>query len=268
MLGDDQYECGQFADFMDRYDPSWGRLRAISKPAIGNHEYNLQCPGAVDGAPGYWAYYGPIGNPQDPSCTNMCQGYYSYDVGSWHIIAINSNCSKAGGCSAGSPQEVWLKNDLATHQNSCVLAYWHHPLFSSGQIGNINWTLDMWKDLYAAGADVVLNGHDHNYERFAPQTPTGTLDNTFGIREFVVGTGGRNTSAMGTTKANSQIFDRSSFGVLKMTLKPNGYDWEFVPIPGNTLHDSGSGTCHGKPTAGIAGPVIAGVPAADLPKSA
>jgi hypothetical protein len=270
LLGDDQYECGELADFQNHYDQSWGRLKAISHPAIGNHEYSTgsNCPNAPDGAPGYWAYYGPIGNPQIPNCTNMCQGYYSYDVGTWHIIALNSNCSKAGGCSAGTPQEQWLKADLAAHQNSCILAYWHHPLFSSGGIGNIDWTKDWWTDLYNAGADVVLNGHDHNYERFAPQTPNGALDNNFGIREFVIGTGGRNTASLGSTKANSQIKDRTSFGVLKMTLKPNGYDWEFIPIPGNSFHDSGSATCHGKPGAGIAGPVIAGVPDADLPKSA
>jgi hypothetical protein len=182
-----------------------------------------------------------------PGCRVSCGGYYSFDVGNWHLIALNSNCSQAGGCSATSPQGKWLAADLAAHTNSCTLAYFHHPRFSSGQIGNITTMDAFWQPLYQAGADIVLVGHDHDYERFAPQNPSGVLDIQFGIREFVVGTGGRNSSSFGSIKANSQVRNSSTFGVLKLTLTDGAYIWQFIPIAGSTFTDSGSGTCHGRP---------------------
>ena len=249
-LGDVQYECGDSGDFTTFFDTTWGRFKSIIRPAIGNHEYRYHdsssspCVQTAQGAPGYWGYFGAAANPQNPTCTVNCQGYYSYDVGTWHIIALNSNCSKVGGCGAGSPQEQWLRADLAAHPTNCTLAYWHHPLFSSGQIGNIAGVQPLWQALYDNNADLVLGGHDHNYERFSPQNPAGGLDLVRGIREFVVGTGGRNTSSLGTIKANSQVRNASTFGVLKVTLRPNSYDWQFVPIPGQTFTDSGTASCH------------------------
>jgi hypothetical protein len=248
-LGDVQYECGEIADFNLHFDHTWGRFKSKIRPAIGNHEYNrgTNCPNAPDGAPGYWAYFGDASTPRQPGCPANCQGYYSYDVGSWHIIALNSVCSKAGGCQAGSPQEKWLRADMAAHPNTCTLAYMHHPLFSSGQIGNQIAVKDLWQAFYDNGGDVILVGHDHNYERFAPQTSDGQLDTKWGVQEFVVGTGGRNTSGQGTIRPNSLTRNFSTFGILKMVLRPTGYDWQFVPIAGSSFTDSGTANCHGLP---------------------
>ena len=150
-----------------------------------------------------------------------------------------------GGCNAGNPQEQWLKADLAAHPAQCTLAYWHRPRFSSGEHGNQTYMSTIWQDLYNAGADVVLNGHDHDYERFAPQNPSGGADSTNGIREFVVGTGGKNHYAFSSTiQPNSQVRNMDTYGVLKLTLHPSGYDWQFVPQAGKSFTDSGSGTCH------------------------
>jgi len=170
------------------------------------------------------------------------QGWYSFDVGSWHLIALNSNCSNAGGCRAGSPQYNWLAADLAAHPHQCLLAYWHIPLFSSGGRANQN-SHSFWNLLYAAHADVVLNGHDHIYERFAPQTPSGQLDTTGGIREFIAGTGGANHTSIVAPAANSEVRIATTFGVLELTLHPGSYDWAFVPIGSQPVMDSGSGTC-------------------------
>jgi hypothetical protein len=173
------------------------------------------------------------------------RGYYSYEQAGWHIISLNSNCSDIGGCDAGSPEELWLRQDLATHPAKCTLAYWHHPLFSSGSgHGNAPQMKVFWQDLYAAGADVVLGGHDHDYERFAPQDPDGNPDPARGIREFVVGTGGRHRRPIGVPKPNSEVRDADSFGVLKLTLSPDHYAWQFIPVAGATFTDSGQGTCH------------------------
>jgi hypothetical protein len=254
LLGDDQYECGQINDFTTYFAPTWGRSGAAIKPSIGNHEYTTStdpanpCYAAPAGAPGYWAYFGAASHPLDPNCSERCSGYYSFDVGAWHVVVINSVCSQvSGGCGAGSPQERWLRADLAAHPNACTLAYWHHPLYSSGQWGNNTSLQAIWQALYDYGADVVLAGHDHNYERFAPQDAAGNLDVPRGITEFVVGTGGRNLGPAGTTRANSAVFNRTTFGVLKLTLHANGYDWQFLPIAGSTsgFTDSGSASCHG-----------------------
>jgi hypothetical protein len=230
-LGDNQYESAATSAFAASFGPSWGRLKAITHPAIGNHEYG------TSQAAGYFSYFGPAAGPPG-------RGYYSYDVGAWHLISLNSNCAPAGGCNAGSPQEAWLKADLAAHPKACTLAYWHHPRFSSGEHGDQTQTQALLNDLYAARADVVLNGHDHDYERFAPQTPTGAADPAGGIREFVVGTGGKNHYAIHGTQPNSEVHDNTTFGVLELRLHPASYDWRFMPEAGRTFTDAGSQSCH------------------------
>ena len=230
-LGDTQYEDGSLTKFQQSFDPSWGRAKNIIRPAVGNHEY------LTAGASGYYSYFGAAAG-------DKTKGYYSYDIGAWHIIALNSNCSQVGGCGAGSPQEQWLKSDLAAHPTMCTLAYWHHPRFSSGQHGS-NTSYDaFWKDLYAAGTEIVLNGHDHDYERFAPQNPSGAADPN-GIQQFVVGTGGKNHYAFNATQPNSVVRNPDTYGILKLTLHATSYDWQFVPEPGKTFTDSGTVNCRG-----------------------
>jgi hypothetical protein len=240
-LGDNQYYCGGLAAFQQSYDPSWGRVLGVTRPVVGNHEYltsgGTGCDPSNAGASGYFNYFGA-------SAGTPGQGYYSYDVGSWHIVALNSNCSDAGGCNASSPQGRWLTNDLATHANTCTLAYWHIPLFSSGGRAAQN-SLSFWQALYAAGADVVLNGHDHIYERFAAQNPSGQRDDARGLREFIVGTGGANHTSIATVAANSEVRDTSTYGVLKLVLHPGGYDWQFVPEAGGSFTDAGTASCVG-----------------------
>jgi hypothetical protein len=177
----------------------------------------------------------------DNNCTSNCKGYYSYNLGTWHIIALNSEV----GYTASSAQVQWLRADLAANQNVCTLAYWHHPRFSSGQHGNIARSQPFWDALYEYGADVVLNGHDHTYERFAPQNPNGQADANRGIREFVVGTGGAGLYPFPTIQPNSQVRNNTTYGVLKLTLHSTSYDWQFVPIAGQTFTDSGSSNCVG-----------------------
>jgi hypothetical protein len=226
-LGDNQYEAGALSAYTTFYDPTWGRAKATTFPAPGNHEY------VTSGAAGYFGYYGTRAGPSG-------RGYYSFNLGTWHLISLNSEISMA----PGSAQEQWLKNDLATSSATCTLAYWHRPLFSSGSgHGNNPDTKPLWDDLYTAGADVVLGGHDHDYERFAPQTPAGVAA-AGGIREFVVGTGGRSHYAVGTVKTNSQVRNNDTFGVLQLTLHNGSYDWKFLPEAGSSFTDSGSTACH------------------------
>src|SRR5436190_3384200 len=248
-LGDNQYYCGGYNAFTGSYDQSWGRVKSITHPSVGNHEYLTHggtsgatgCDASNTGGAGYFKYFGAAAGAPN-------QGYYSYDVGTWHLIALNSNCSSAGGCGATSAQGKWLTADLAAHPNQCTLAYWHIPLFSSGGRANAN-SRPFWDALYAANADVVLSAHDHTYERFAPQTPAGAVDQTKGIREFIVGTGGANHTSLAARAANSEIFDDNTFGVLKMTLYPDHYAWQFVPEAGKTFTDAGAQNCHsGAPT--------------------
>jgi len=237
-LGDNQYYCGGYQAFLQSYDLSWGRVKSITHPSVGNHEYLTS--GGTDcssGAAGYFNYFGAAaGQPG--------QGYYSFDIGTWHLIALNSNCSSAGGCGASSPQGIWLANDLKTHTSFCTLAFWHIPLFSSGGRANNN-SKPFWQLLYDNNADLILSAHDHTYERFAPQTPSGTLDTTRGIREFIVGTGGANHTSFVTVAANSEVRNASTFGVLELTLHSTSYDWNFVPEAGQTFTDSGTTACHG-----------------------
>lgn len=237
-LGDLQYETGSYPDFINFYELTWGQMRPISRPVPGNHEY--ESPNArpyFDYFNGLSAFTGPAGDRD--------KGYYSYNLGDWHLIALNSECARVGGCGAGSPQGNFLKADLAANRRICTLAYWHHPLFSSGQNGNANHMLATWQILYEAGVDVVLNGHDHSYERFAPQTPARVADPERGIRQFVVGTGGRNLTLFPTIQPNSEVRDNTSFGVLRMGLHQASYEWQFLSIPGmGGLADRGAGLCH------------------------
>jgi hypothetical protein len=231
-LGDEQYEDGSLAAFRASYDPTWGRLLAVTHPVPGNHEYRTPA------AAGYFAYFGAAAG--DPA-----RGYYSFDLGLWHLVALNSSCAAVGGCGPGSPQERWLAADLAAHPAACTLAYWHQPRFSSGGHGGDRAFTAFWADLYAAGADLVLNGHDHDYERFAPQDPAGRADPARGIRELVVGSGGRSHTPFLWRKANSAARSWREFGVLELTLHADGYDWRFVPVSGGRFADAGSARCHG-----------------------
>jgi chitodextrinase len=241
-LGDNQYYCGGYQAFLQSYDLSWGRVKGITHPVVGNHEYltsgGTGCTTANAGAAGHFNYFGAAaGQPG--------KGYYSYDIGAWHLIALNSNCGDAGGCGSSSPQGQWLEADLAVHSNLCTLAYWHIPLFSSGGRASSN-TQSFWQALYNHNADLILAGHDHIYERFAPQTPGGTLDTVRGIREFIVGSGGANHTSLATIFANSEVRNVDTYGVLKLTLHPTSYDWQFVPEAGQTFADSGTTQCHGQ----------------------
>jgi hypothetical protein len=210
-VGDLAYPDGSKENFVC-YDKTWGRAKARTRPAVGNHEFH-----SAGGTP-YFDYFGAAAG--DPKT-----GYYSYELGAWHIIVLNSECKDVGGCDSGSPQEKWLRADLAAHPVACTLAYWHKPLFSSGGAHGNDLTVKLlFQALYEANADVVINGHDHDYERFAPQTPDGAADAARGIREFVVGTGGKNRRPFGTTKPNSELRDTTAFGVLKLTLRPKSYD--------------------------------------------
>jgi 3',5'-cyclic AMP phosphodiesterase CpdA len=230
-LGDNQYENGTLAKFRRSYDPSWGKIKGRIRPAPGNHDY--RAPGAA----GYFAYFGARAGRRS-------RGYYSFNLGGWHLIALNSECTHVGGCGKGSRQERWLRADLAAHPARCTLAYWHKPRFSSGMHGNDATYTAFWRALYRAGAEVVLVGHDHDYERFALQTPQGRLDRARGIRQFVVGTGGKTHYGFRTIRANSQVRNSGTFGVLRLTLRTSGYDWRFVPEPGKRFTDTGHGTCH------------------------
>ena len=229
-LGDNVYPSGTADQFAQCYEPSWGRHKARTRPAPGNHDY------ATPGAAGYYGYFGESAG--DPSA-----GYYSYGLGAWHVVALNSNCREVGGCEAGSPQEQWLRADLAAHPAACTLAYWHHPRFSSGRHGSTAQMAAIWQTLYDAGADVVLSGHDHLYERFAPQDPSGAADPARGIRQFTVGTGGESFYNFRRVLPTSEVRHTGTPGVLKLTLYPASYDWEFVPVAGATFTDAGSDAC-------------------------
>jgi hypothetical protein len=238
-LGDLQYYCGSEAAFMASYGPSWGRVKSITYPAPGNHEYQTSGSfGCTTGAQGYFAYWAPAAG--DPT-----RGYYSFDIGSWHLISLNSNCGEIGGCGVGSAEERWLRADLAAHPSRCTLAYWHHPPFTSSVApADTARTIALLRDLYAARVELLLNGHQHNYERFAPQTPAGVADPANGIREFVVGTGGEDLRPFGAPIANSEVRQDDTFGVLELTLRPDSYAWQFIPEAGGDFTDSGSFACH------------------------
>jgi hypothetical protein len=231
-LGDLAYPRGTAEDFAYCYDPSWGVFRDHTRPAAGNHDF------ATPWAAPYFAYWGTLAGLAGA-------GYYSYELGSWHVVVLNSNCRFVP-CRPGSSQETWLRTDLAQHRTKCTLAYFHHPLFSSTRGTATPAVQPLWQDLYAAGADVVLSGHAHNYQRFAPQTPLGAADPKRGIREFVVGTGGNSHHLLGPPIANQQNMDDTTFGVLRLMLLETGYTWEFEPQTngGGFFSDSGTANCH------------------------
>ena len=230
-LGDNVYENGTASEYTTCYSPSWGRHLTRTRPTAGNHEYN------TTNATGYFGYFGLAAG--DPA-----KGYYSYDLGAWHVVVLNNYVDMT----AGSAQEQWLRADLAASSKQCTIAMWHEPLFSSGPIhGGNPATQPLWQALYAWGAEIVLSGHDHNYERFAPQRADGIADAAFGIREFVVGTGGASHDGFGSLVPNSEAQIQGVYGVLKLTLQPGGYTWQFVPEAGKTATDQGSGSCHGGP---------------------
>jgi len=225
-LGDLQYENGTPAAFKTVFGATWGKYRSIMYPAIGNHEY------LTGGAAGYFAYFGGLAS------------YYSYNLGDWHMVSLNSECSHVGGCQAGSAQEKWLRADLAAHNTLCTLVYWHEPRFSSGEHGNATQMTTIWSDLVAAHVDVVLSGHNHDYERFAPLGATGQPNPT-GVTEFVVGTGGKNHYAfVHAPLAGEVVRNQTAFGVMRMLLGPSGFSWRFYAAPGYAFNDSGSAACH------------------------
>lgn len=234
--GDLAYDRGTAEEFSKCYDSTWGKFKDRTRPVPGNHEY------ASAGGLAYFAYWGERAGPRG-------KGYYSYELGNWHIVALNTNCDApgVGGCGSGSEQEKWLRGDLAAHLKSCIVAYGHHALYSSGLLKRHAMhpeLRDLWRDLYAAHAEVMLAGHEHSYERFAPQDPDGHLDPQNGIREIVVGTGGRSHDPLGLAMPNSEQRNADTFGVLKLTLSAAKYTWEFVPVNGEEgFHDAGEGTC-------------------------
>ena len=230
-IGDLAYPDGTRENFQC-YDKTWGRVKNRTRPSPGNHEFHSQ------GATFYFEYFGDAaGDPKN--------GFYSFDLGTWHIISLNSECSEIGGCQQGSREEKWLREDLAAHPTACTLAYFHKPLFSSGGAhGDAPEVRPLYQALYDANADVILNGHDHDYERYAPQDANGKLDLARGIREFVVGTGGKSHRPFGSPEPTSEVRDTTTFGVLKLTLKSGSYEWKFIPEAGKTFTDSGSDNCH------------------------
>jgi hypothetical protein len=233
-LGDNVYESGTAEEFATCFAPSWGRFKDRIRPSPGNHEY--ETPGAQP----YYEYFGPAAGEAG-------KGYYSYDLGAWHIVALNSNCQDVpGGCGPDSPQVQWLQEDLATHPSQCSLAYWHHPFYSSGDYGSHVPMRYLWQVLVDHGVDVVLSGHEHSYERFAPQDGNGNLDTASGIVQFVVGTGGRETRSFprGNPEPNSLVRNDETFGVLELTLHPDHYEWSFLGVPGSTFTDTGNALCY------------------------
>jgi len=225
-LGDNVYPNGSMENYRACYEPTWGRHLARTRAAPGNHDWS-----EGDSGVSYFNYFGFAAGPPG-------LGYYSFDYGAWHIISLNSEISMR----LDSAQDVWLRADLAANRSKCALAYWHYPLFTSGQ--NPAKVRDAWRALYDAGADVILNGHEHAYERFRPQDPDGQWNEQRGIRQFTAGTGGAPLYRRRTTAENSELYDSTSWGVLKLTLKAASYNWEFIPVAGASFRDSGTGACH------------------------
>jgi hypothetical protein len=230
IAGDNVNESGRAVEYRNCFTPSWGHFLDRIRPVPGNHDMMTD-----QGAP-YYAYFGKAaGEPGE--------GYYSYNLGSWHIVALNSNCDVIA-CGKNSYQVQWLREDLQKNQQICTLLYWHHPRFGSGLEGSVGLVSSFWRTAYEFGAEVVVNGNDHDYERFAPQDPDGNLDLERGIREFVVGTGGAELRGWGTIKPNSEVRDNQTHGVILFELYPDHYTWNFLPSEGGTFTDQGIGFCH------------------------
>jgi hypothetical protein len=232
-LGDNAYPNGSERNFARCYEPTWGRVKARTRPVVGNHEYH------TDDARGYFNYFGAAAGPRD-------KGYYSYDLGSWHVVVLNTNCDVVpGGCAAGSPQDRWLRADLAASGARCTVAMGHHPLFTSAATHRPTSQIrPLVRALHDAGVELLLAGHNHTYERFAPQDPRGRADPARGIRQFVVGTGGAGLYPFGKPAANSEVRNNDTFGVLRLTLRSGSYRWDFLPTSGRRLTETGTGTCH------------------------
>jgi hypothetical protein len=228
-LGDNQYEANTATAYASVFDETWGQFKSLIHPTIGNHEY------LTSGATGYFGYFGAAAG--DPT-----KGYYSWNLGSWHIIALNSECSHVGGCDSGSAQETWLRADLAAHPNACTLVSWHEPRWSSGEHGDAIQMAAIWDDLAVDHVDVVLAGHNHDYERLPPLDGSGAPAAT-GVQEFVVGTGGKNHYRFAAPPIAGEVRDDTSFGILKLTLHPTSYEWQFLPAPGYVFSDAGSMDC-------------------------
>jgi hypothetical protein len=234
-LGDNAYQDGTSEEFQECYAPSWGPFKDRTRPTTGNHD------NATKNAQGYWDFFGARGGPYD-------RYYYSYELGTWHVVVLNSDCWRVGGCDPDDTQAQWLRRDLERHPNLCTLAYWHRPPFSSGRYGDPKATgrvRPLWAVLHEEGADVLLTGHEHSYERFAPMNAAGERDDAGGVRLFVVGTGGGNLRDFENDPLpTTEVRQDHTWGVLKLTLRSAGYDWKFLPVAGKTFADSGSGTCH------------------------
>lgn len=230
-LGNNVTDSGTAAEFANCYDPTWGRHKGRTRPALGDREYGVFRAGGYFGAFGAAAGEAPL-------------GWYSYDLGTWHIIVMNSNCEVVG-CATGGSQETWLRQDMGAHPRLCTLAVLHHPRWSSGTTyGPTPAVAPLYQALHDAGVDVLLSAHERNYERFPPLDPAGNVDPARGVRQFVVGTGGRSHQPLGPPQFGSQARNDNTFGLLAITLRPTTYDWQFVPEAGKTYTDAGSGTCH------------------------
>jgi hypothetical protein len=229
--GDNVYERGTRAEFERCYDPTWGRFKERTQPVPGNHDY------ATENGAAYFGYFGrAAGSPS--------RSWYAYDLGSWRIYALDSNCERiAGGCGEGSTQVAWLRDDLEANSRRCVAAFWHHPRFSSGRHGSTPAVDTLWRVLVAGGAELVVTGHDHLYERFAPLDADGRPDTLAGTRHFTVGTGGRDLYEFRQILDASEVRDAGTFGVLRLDLRADGYDWRFLPVPGAAFTDEGTGGC-------------------------
>jgi len=241
-LGDNAYEFGTPSEFSSCYAPSWGRAKARTRPALGDHDY---ADGADPRASGYFGYFGSQFAAFGGSATDPSRGWYSFDVGTWHVVVLNADCDLASTPCTVSQQESWLRSDLAAHPAACTLAVVPSPRFSSGVIHGSNTGMTAyWQALYDYGAELALSGDDHLFERFAPQTPSGAVDTTRGLRQFVVGTGGRSHYTFGAIQSNSEARNDNTFGVIKLTLRAGSYEWQFLPEAGKTFTDAGTGACH------------------------
>ena len=229
-FGDNAYPKGRTKEFANCYDPTWGRHKARTRPSVGNHEYKSRS------AKPYYDYFGETaGDPRE--------GYYSYDLGDWHLISLNTVCKKTAGCDEDSPQYRWLVEDLQKTDKKCVMSYSHHPLFSSGYHGGDEKVRPLFQALHDAGVELYVSGHEHHYERFGPQDPDGNADPERGVRQFIVGTGGRELRRIGRGRPNSELRSQESYGVIRFRLLEDRYEWEFLPVEGSDFTDSGEGAC-------------------------
>jgi len=233
-VGDNQYNSGGLNDYLASYDKSWDRFKGVTSPVPGNHEYG------TSGAGGYFSYFGARAGTRG-------KGWYSFDVGAWHVLALNSECDRlAGACASGGAQEAFVRQELAAHRTACTLAFWHEPRFSSGSapVTNAQAMAPIWNDLYNGNADLVIAAHKHFYERLAPLNTSGNVDLARGLQEIIVGTGGDDHAGTPAPIAGSQVRNNKTFGVLKVGLHSGSYTWNFVPEAGQTFTDSGSRSCH------------------------